>query len=113
MSKELVVTPQQALETLEKQDTPEAKAILNNVQMIQKKNIAVLGVDEAFVLQDNYGQIRAYKRALTLSVEAGTLVKPGFGDNMPFIVSAQGYEVWAEATGTTVIFPKEVLVGTE
>lgn len=113
MSNELVVTHQQALKVLEKQDTPESKAILDYVQMIKSKNIAVLGVDEAFVLQDNDGQIRAYKRALTLSVQDGTLVKPGFGDNMPFVVSAQGYEVWAEATGTTVIFPKEVLVGSE
>ena len=110
---DLVVTHQQALQVLEKQETPEAKAILDYVEMVKNKNIAVLGIDEAFVLQDNDGQIRAYKRALTLSVQDGTLVKPGFGENMPFIVSAQGYEVWAEATGTTVIFPKEVLVGSE
>jgi len=110
---DLVVTHHQALEVLAKQDTPEAKAIIDYVKLIKDKNIAVLGTDEAFVLQDNEGQIKAFKQALTLSVQDGTLVKPGFGDKMPFIVSAQGYEVWAEATGASVIFPKEVLVGNE
>ena len=57
MSNELVVTQQQALEVLEKQDTPEAQAILDYVKLVKEKNIAVLGVDEAFVLQDNDGQI--------------------------------------------------------
>ena len=107
---DLAVT-HQALEVLKNQKTPEAKAILDYVMMIKKKDIAVLGVDEAFVLQDNEGQIKAFKKGLTLSVEDGTLIQPGF--NKPFIVSAQGYEVWAEATGTSVVFPKEVLVGGE
>ena len=110
---DLAVTPQNALAILEKQETPEAKAVLDYIKMIKDKNIAVLGSDEAFVLQDKDGQIKAFRQALTLSEQDGTLVKPGFGDRMPYIVSAQGYEVWAEATGASVIFPKEVLVGNE
>lgn len=117
---DLAVTPENALAVLEKQDTAEAKAIVEYVKQnmayveaVRKKDIAVLGTDEAFILTDKEGQIKAFKKALTLSVQDGTLVKPGFGDNMPYVVSAQGYEVWAESTGTSVIFPKEVLVGNE
>lgn len=106
---DLAVTPQNAIAVLEKQDTPEAKAIVEYVRQIQKKNIAVLGTDEAFVLRTNEGEIKAFKKALTLSAQDGTLIQPlGYGDH---VISAQGYEVWAEATGTSVIFPKEVLVG--
>lgn len=110
---DLAVTPQNALALLEKQDTPEAKVIVEYINMLKKKDIAILGTDEAFILTDKEGQIKAFKKALTLSVHDGTLVKPGFGNDMPHVVSAQGYEVWAEATGTSVIFPKEVLVGNE
>lgn len=109
----LAVTHHQALDVLKKQDTPEAKAIIDYVKMVKQKNIAVLGIDEAFILQDNEGQIKAFKKSVYLSIHDGTLVKPGYGNDMPFVVSAQGYEVWAEATGTSVIFPKEVLVGNE
>lgn len=108
---ELVVTHQNALEVLEKQGTPESLAILDYVKSVKDKNIAVLGVDEAFVLQDSEGQIKAFKRVLSLSAQDGTLIQPTY--NGPFVVSAQGYEVLNEATGTSVIFPKEVLVGGE
>jgi len=111
MSNELAVTPQDALAILEQQNTPESKAIIEYVKAIKQKNIAVLGVDEAFVLTDNNGQIKAFKKALMLSAQDGTLIQPT--PNGPFVVSAQGYEVWAEGTGTSVIFPKEVLVGNE
>ena len=102
-----------ALATLSEQQTPEAKAIFDYVQAVKDKNIVVLGQDEAFVLTDSSGQIKAFKKSLTLSEKEGTLVKPGYGDNMPYVVSAQGYEAWAEATGASVIFPKEVLVGND
>ncbi len=104
------VTVNNALMSLEKMGTPEAKAILDFVANIKAKNIAALGTDEAFVLTDGEGQIKAFKNVLEFSEEEGTLVQPGFG-NMPYIISAQGYEKWAEKTGTSVIFPKEVLVG--
>ncbi|WP_289020376.1 hypothetical protein [Desulfobacter postgatei] len=105
------VTINQALSSLEQQGTPESMAILNYVRDLKQKNVATLGTDEAFVLQDGQGQIKAFKSVLKLSEHEGTLVQPVY--NGPFIVSAQGYEVWAERTGTSVIFPKEVLVGTE
>lgn len=108
---QVTVTHQQALESLKNNQSPEAKAILDYVGMIKKKDIAVLGTDEAFVLQDKDGQIKAFKRSLTLSKADGTLVQPVF--NGDYVVSAQGYEVIAEATGTTVLLPEKVLVGSE
>ncbi len=111
MSNMPTVTAETALAILEKQDTPEAKAIVDYIANIKKKNIAVLGTDEAFVLTDGEGQIKAFKSALQLTGAEGTLIQPVPGG--PHVVSAQGYEVWAERTGTSVIFPKEVLVGTD
>lgn len=105
------VTVDNAIVTLESMDTPEAKSILDYIAQVKAKNIAVLGIDEAFVLSDGDGQIKAFKSALQLTQRDGTLIQPVPGG--PFVVSAQGYEVWAEKTGTSVIFPKEVLVGTE
>lgn len=107
----LPITHQQALETLRNNQSPEALAILNYVKMIEDKNIAVLGTDQAFILEDSSGQIKAFKKSLVLSVQNGTLIKPTYDG--PLVISAQGYEYWAEGTGTSVIFPKEVLVGNE
>lgn len=73
-----------------------------------KKDIVALGTDEAFVLRDSSGEIRAFKQKLSLSLAEGTLVQPVPGG--PSVVSAQGYEHWQEAVGASVIFPKEVLV---
>ena len=78
------------------------------IKAMARKDIVALGTDEAFVLRDTQGEIRAYKQSLTLSLAAGTLVQPVPGG--PSVVSAQGYEVWQEAVGASVIFPKEVLV---
>lgn len=105
---DLVVTHREALEVLEKQDTPEAKAILDYVRQIEKKNIVVLGTDEAFVLTDKNGQIKAFKSAVTLSKKGGTLVQPMFNGDL--VVSAQGYEVITTAAGASTIFPKTVMV---
>lgn len=90
----------------------EAVKDLPEFQVIQgalKKDIVSLGTDEAFALRDDEGEIRAFRQRVTLSAKAGTLVQPV--PNGPFVVSAQGYEVWAETAGACVIFPKEVLVG--
>ena len=73
-----------------------------------KKDIVALGTDEAFVLRDSSGEIRAFKQKLTFSLSEGTLIQPVPGG--PSVVSAQGYEHWQEAVGASVIFPKEVLV---
>lgn len=75
---------------------------------VLKNNIVALGTDEAFALRDADGAIRAFKQPLKLSLENGTLVQPVPGG--PCVVSAQGYEIWAEATGSSIIFPKEVYV---
>lgn len=108
---ELAVTHHQALEEIKKMETPVGKAIIDYINMIEGKNIAILGTDKAFVLRSDDGEIKAFKSALTLSKKDGTLVQPIYeGD---FVVSAQGYEVWAEKTGTSVIFPKEIMVGSE
>lgn len=84
---------------------PEAFPTLSGVV---RKDVVSLGTDEAFALRDGEGEIRAFKQALTLKEASGTLVQPVPGG--PFIVSAQGYEVWQEAAGACVIFPSEVLV---
>jgi hypothetical protein len=84
---------------------PEAFPIMSGVV---RKDIVALGTDEAFALRDGEGEIRAFKQALTLKESSGTLVQPVPGG--PFVVSAQGYEVWQEAAGACVIYPSEVLV---
>lgn len=73
-----------------------------------RKDIVALGTDEAFVLRDSHGEIRAFKQRMTFSLADGTLVQPVPGG--PSVISAQGYEHWQEAVGASVIFPKEVLV---
>jgi len=88
-----------------REKAPEAFPILSGVV---RKDVVALGTDEAFALRDGDGEIRAFKQALTLKESAGTLVQPVPGG--PFVVSAQGYEVWQEAAGACVIFPSEVLV---
>jgi hypothetical protein len=108
---DLAVTPQNALEVLRKQETPEALAILNYVQGIKEKNIAVLGSGEVFTIRDGKGEVKAFKRSVLLSVQNGGLIQiPGA---KALVISAQGYEIWAEGVGASVVFPPEVLVGNE
>jgi len=78
---------------------------------IKSQQTVALGIDEAFALRDEQGEIQAYKQGLYLSKEMGTLIQPAF--NSPFVISAQGYEVWADVAGASCIFPKEVLVNGE
>ena len=98
------ITAAQALESIKAQFPDEAAII----HAALSKDIRALGTDEVFALRDSQGEIRAFKQNLTLSLAAGTLVQPV--PNGPNVVSAQGYEVWAETVGASVIFPKEVLV---
>jgi hypothetical protein len=71
--------------------------------------VAVIGTDEAFLLTDGEGTIRAVKSVVRLSVGNGGLVKLPFGkDDENVIVSAQGYEMWAEKAGAQVVYPDEV-----
>ena len=78
------------------------------VALVAKQEIIALGENEMFTLRDATGEIRAFKQSVTFSLSAGTLVQPV--PNGPLVVSAQGYEVWQETAGASVIFPKEVLV---
>lgn len=105
---DLVVNHQNALAILEQQDTPEAKAIIDYVQMIESKNIAVLGTDEAFVMRDKGGEIKAFKSVITLSQKNGTLVQPVYNGDL--VVSAQGYEVMSKAAGVSTVYPKNIIV---
>lgn len=108
----IVVTHQQALEGLQNNQSPEAKAILDYVKSIKDKNIAVLGSDEVFTIRDGKGEVKAFKRSVHLSIQNGGLIQlPAAGN--PLVVSAQGYEIWAEGVGASVVFPPEVLVGNE
>lgn len=98
----------QALEKIKKLIPDEDYNVLSG---IINKDVVCLGEDEAFALKDCEGEIRAFKQKVTLSQKEGTLIQPVYDG--PFVISAQGYEVWAEAAGACVIFPKEVLVGNQ
>lgn len=74
--------------------------------LIEKKSVVALGESEAFALRDEDGDIRAFKRSLHLAATTGGLIQPVY--NGPFVVSAQGYEMWAEAAGAQAIFPKSI-----
>lgn len=94
-----------ALEELKEKYPAESK----HLALVVSNDVVALGTDEAFALKDLNGEIRAYKQRVHLSLADKTLVQPVPGGDV--VVSAQGYEVWAEAAGACVIFPKEVLVG--
>jgi len=79
------------------------------LEALAKNNVISLATDEAFMLKDKDGIIRAYKQNLTLSVANSGLVTIQGST----VISAQGYEMWQEAAGATVIFPSEVLVDGE
>lgn len=107
--KENQLTATEALQALLANEQTKNLPELRPIQDAIKSNIISLGTDEAFALRDAEGEIRAFRQRLTLSTDAGTLVQPVPGG--PYVVSAQGYEVWAEAAGANVIFPDQVLVG--
>jgi len=103
------LTIDSAMETVK--GSPEGDLLINYVNDLRSKSVVALGTDEAFALTDGAGEIKAFKQNLQLSANAGTLIQPVYKG--PFVISAQGYEVWAETAGASVIFPKEVLVGSE
>jgi len=86
----------------------EGKAISAYLGGLHKRNVLTLAEDEAFALRSQDGEIKAFKQRLTLTADNGGLVQPVPGG--PHVVSAQGYEMWAEASGTCVIFPRTVIV---
>uniref|UniRef100_I2Q065 Uncharacterized protein n=1 Tax=Desulfovibrio sp. U5L TaxID=596152 RepID=I2Q065_9BACT len=97
-----------ALATIQVSMPAEAKALAAYVGAIVKKDIVVLGEDDAFALRDSSGQIKAFKQKLVLSEANGGLTRPV--SSGPWVISAQGYEKWSEAAGANVIFPKTVIV---
>ena len=109
-SKLPAITLDQALKNLK--DTPELSVIVQTIDNLNQKtdisNVVNLGTDEAFALKDTNGEIRAFKQRVHLSLSDKTLIQPT--SNGDCVISAQGYEVWAEASGSSVIFPKEVMV---
>lgn len=100
-----------ALAKLKETNPGDANMINAYITDLTNKNVVALGSHEAFALTDGKGDIKAFKQSLTLSEADGTLVKPTF--NSPFVLSAQGYNVWAAAVGATCIFAPEVVVNGE
>lgn len=98
------LTPQGAIEAI-KDKFPNEAAVLTAVV---NNNVIALGTNEAFALRDAEGEIKAYRLSITLSDKDGYLIQPV--PNGPFVVSAQGYEFWAEKVGACVIMPPDVLV---
>ena len=94
-----------------KTESTELEKALVKINDLEKKSVVAIGTDNAFTLTDKEGQIKAFKMELELSVNEGTLVQIGNYPAAPVAISAQGFEKWAEKTGASVIFPKDVLVG--
>ena len=100
-----------ALTVIEESSPDQAKTIQAYLDTLDRREIVDLGTNEVFALKDEGGEIRAFRQPLTLSLDDGTLVQPVYKG--PSVISAQGYEVWAEAAGACVIFPTQVLVDGE
>jgi hypothetical protein len=104
------ISVEQALSRIEGQ--PEHPVLVEYIETLKKRSEVVnLGTNEAFAMRDKNGEIRAFKQNLRLSAANDGLVQPVWKG--PFTISAQGYEMWAEAKGASVIFPKEVIIGSE
>jgi hypothetical protein len=97
--------PADAVKRIEKDFPEEAKLLW----AVVKNNILALGTDEVFALRDKDGEIRAFKQICSLSLVNGGLVTLPIAGGV-IIVSAQGYEMWAEKAAASVIFPVEVMV---
>ena len=99
------LTPDMAVANIETKFPKEAAML----KAIIKKEIIALGIDEAFVLRDKDGEIRAFKQVCRLSIANGGLVKLPVGGGVN-IISAEGYEMLSERAGASVIFPADVNV---
>jgi len=99
---------QAALAAVMKADPANGRSLEAYLAALHKKDVVALGEDEAFALRDQTGDIKCFKQKLVLSAANGGLVQPVYKG--PFTISAQGYEMWAEAAGACVMFPRSVLV---
>jgi len=90
----------------------ELQALRGYVDSIERCNVIALADDEAFALRTNSGELRAFRRAVRLSIADGTIVQvPGAVGN---IISAQGYSRLSEGAGLfTVNAPTVVVDGVE
>lgn len=100
-----------ALETLMQADPQNTATIRSYLNAIVRKDVAVLGDNQIFTIRDENGRIIKTRSELVLSKENGGLIQPVY--NGPWVVSAQGYGMWAEATGTCVMCPEQVQAGNE
>ena len=100
---------EQALELAKALPEDKAEALTEYLEALRTRNVVVLGENEAFALRDSQGEIRAYQSVLRLSTNDGTLVQIGSKENSPYVISAQGYEKWANAAGAIVMNAPEVL----
>ena len=50
--------------------------IAGYLEKIKNRDIVVLGTDEAFVLRDSKGEIKAFKQNVALSAANGGLIQP-------------------------------------
>ncbi|MFA5323849.1 MAG: hypothetical protein WC373_14350 [Smithella sp.] len=99
------ISPRTAIENIQKQFPAEAAALM----AVVNNNVLALGIDECFALRDKDGDIKAFKQTCQLSLANGGLVKLPIGGGT-VIISAQGYEMWAEKSAAQVIHPAEVNV---
>lgn len=99
------ITPKKAIENITKQFPAEAAAL----EAVVNSNVVALGENEVFTLRDKEGEIKAFKTTCRLTVQNGGLVSLPIGGGIN-IISAQGYEIWAEKAAASVIFPTEVMV---
>ena len=99
------ISPKKAIENIAKQFPAEAAAL----EAVVNSNLVSLGENEVFTLRDKEGEIKAFKAICRLSIQNGGLVSLPVGGGVN-IVSAQGYEIWAEKAAASVIFPTEVIV---
>jgi hypothetical protein len=76
------------------------------IQAMARKDIVALGTGEAFALTDPTGKIRAYRSKVTFSTKDGTIADI----KVAKILTAQGYDIWAQTVGASHYFPDTVTV---
>jgi hypothetical protein len=102
----MAVSYREAIDALQKTNPEAAAAITAYIKTIE--NPLTLGTDKAFALRDSNGEIRAFKGVVELSEKNGGLIQPVPGG--PYVISAQGFDIWAEGAGASCLFPSSVVV---
>ena len=76
---------------------------------LRRKNTAVLGRDEAFLVRDGAQQVRCVKANVRLTVEDGHMYRVQGNWN----VTANGYTRINQVAGVTIVQPEEIVVAGE